>query len=79
MACRGTRNIGLDDDKNGVSADGRNMCGAVEQKDTSTGRTNNEKPDVNNGEKDAEEERTKKRKSGHGLVRLLPDVTQHGG
>ena len=43
----------LDDDKNGRSADGKKMCGAVEQKDKSTDKIYNEGLDVNNREKDS--------------------------
>jgi hypothetical protein len=39
-------------------------CGADERGDNSIGRNENEEVDVNNGDKDVEEERTNKGKSG---------------
>ena len=62
-AYTGIGKIGVDDDENGGSADGRKGCGAVERKDNSTGRTDDEEVDVNDGEKDMEEERINEGKS----------------
>ena len=64
-ANRGTGTICLDDEENGEIADGRKLCGAVKLKDKTTDNIGNEGLNVNDGEKDAEEERHNAGKPGY--------------
>ena len=66
--------VGLDDDKNGESVDGRNMCDDVEQNKNSTERRDNKGLDVNDGEKDVEEEGLNEEKLGHECNGVLPGM-----
>jgi hypothetical protein len=55
----------------------KEICGADERRNNLTGRTADEKLDVNNIEQDTEVERTNKEKSGHRLGGTLSGVTGH--
>ena len=77
-ADRGTGTMDLCDDKNGGSVDGRQKHCAVDQKDTSTDKTDNGGLDVNDGEKEMEEERHNEGNSGYAFGEALPDMNVRG-
>ena len=66
-ACRETGNIGLDDDENGESTNGRQKYGSDERDDTLTGTIDNEEVDVNDGEKDGKKKEPTKGNPDHPL------------
>jgi hypothetical protein len=75
-AGRGTVTKGLDDDKNGGTADGTKSCGVVERRDNSTKRTATKGLDVNDGEKDTDEEGHNEGKLEYEFSGALPDMNE---